>query len=166
MYGSWAMGTVLYGEVIDKYFLNATFLNATTGIEVRTNCITVMNFLFANYFEIAGVLLLMSVMTVVLGTFLGFHLYIASYNITTNEYFKWRAVRKFHKKETRKYHQALKDGTVRNIPKENDLTRLPEQILLDVDVGCSGPVGEGTLWESHNENGFFNPGPLQKNIYK
>ena len=141
VYGSWAMALVMYGEIIDKNLLNATFFNAVTGAEVQADYIIVFHYLFMRHFQICGVLILMSVMSVMLGIFLGFHLYITSFNMTTNEFFKWRSVQKWHKKEKQKYEKALKEGKVRK-QSSNARASLPKQEVpdVDVDVGCTGPV--------------------------
>ena len=141
IYGSWAIATLMYGIIVDKNLLNATFFNAITGTEVKADYFIVFHYLFMRYFGLCGVLLLMSVMTVMLGSFLGFHLYITSRNMTTNEFFKWKNVRKWHRKETQKYELALKQGkkgtkTIRNFTNNSFF---PEQ-ASDVDVGCAGPV--------------------------
>ena len=138
-YGTWAMALVMYGEIMDKNLLNATFFNAVTGAEVQADYIIVFHYLFMRHFQICGVLILMSVMSVMLGIFLGFHLYITSFNMTTNEFFKWRSVQKWHKKEKQKYEQALKEGKVRK-QSSNAGASLPKQEVPDVDVGCTGPV--------------------------
>lgn len=46
VYGTWAMATVLYGEVLEKDLLNATFFNAVTGAEVEADYIIVFHYLF------------------------------------------------------------------------------------------------------------------------
>ena len=162
IYGSWAMTTVLYGEVVDKNLINATFFNSATGIEVKADYIIVFHYLCMKYFEIIGVLLLMTVMSVCLGAFLGFHLYITARNMTTNEFFKWKIVHKWHKEETRKYQRALKNGTVRKVPTQNG----PDESTSDIDVGCTGPVGEVAASEADADKDTFDPGPIPKNIYK
>jgi hypothetical protein len=161
------MGTVLYGEVIDKNLLNATFFNPASRTEVKGDYIIVMHYLSMRYFEVVGVLLLMSVMGTCLGIFLGFHLYITSLNMTTNEFFKWRAVRKFHKKETRKYQQAFKDGTLTtSTTKTNGNVKLQVESAADVDVGCTGPNGEAVQEKVDDDNEIFYPGLVPTNIYE
>lgn len=156
------MTNVLYGEVVDKNLLNATFFNSATGIEVKADYIIVFHYLCMKYFEITGVLLLMTVMSVCLGVFLGFHLYITARNMTTNEFFKWKAVRKWHKKETRNYQLALKKGTVLKVPIQNG----PDQYTSDINVRCTEPVGEVATSEADEDKHALDPGPIPNNIYK
>jgi len=160
-YGSWAMATLFYGEIKEKDLLNATFFNAVTGAEVEADYIIVLHYLFGRHFQIFGVLLLMSVMAVVLGIFLAFHLYITSRNMTTNEFFKWRSVRRWHKKEKLKYQQALKDG---KIGLKSDAGTSTKQ-LPDGDVGCTGPVSAESMSDEIRDDDVIDPGPMPENIY-
>mmetsp|Transcript_47356 Transcript_47356/g.100631 ORF Transcript_47356/g.100631 Transcript_47356/m.100631 type:complete len:416 (+) Transcript_47356:165-1412(+) len=160
-YGAWAMAGVMYGKVVEKDLLNATFFNAVTGAEVKADKIIVFHYLFARHFPICGVLLLMSVMSVVLGIFLGFHLYITSRNMTTNEYFKWRSVKRWHKREKKKYEQALKDG--KNGSKSN-VAILSKQVP-DGDVGCTGPLDSESSSDVIAHHDILDPGPMPSNIY-
>lgn len=161
------MGTVLYGEIVDKKLLSATFYNAATGLQVQSDYFIVMHYLCMRHFEIVGVLLLMTVMSAFLGAFLGFHLYITSVNMTTNEFFKWRAVRKFHRKETKRYQKALKSSTVQSSTQKNIAVQaLANQSVSDVDVSCTGQVEEEAPSKIDENDEIFDPGPMPKNIYK
>lgn len=160
-YGTWAMTTVMYGEVLEKDLLNATFFNAVTGAEVEADYFIVFHYLFARHFQICGVILLMSVMSGMLGIFLSFHLYITSRNMTTNEFFKWRSVRKWHKKEKRKYEQALKNG---KFGKKSNAGMVSKHIP-DGDVGCTGPMSGDPASDVIAEDEIIDPGPMPENIY-
>ena len=162
IYGSWAMASVLYGEVLDKNLLNATFFNAITGAEVQADYIIVFHYLFMRYFQISGVLLLLTVMSLMLGIFLGFHLYITSRNMTTNEFFKWRSVKKWHKKERQKFQDALKDKS--RSPKSDIRATLAKQVP-DGDVGCTGLTDKSQTRELEDDD-IIDPGEMPKNIYE
>ena len=162
IYGTWAMASVLYGEVLDKNLLNATFFNAVTGAEVQADYIIVFHYLFMRYFQISGVLLLMSVMSLMLGIFLGFHLYITSRNMTTNEFFKWRSVKKWHKKERQKFQESLK--AKKRSPKSNIRASLAKQVP-DGDVGCTGLTDKSQTGELEDDD-IIDPGEMPKNIYE
>lgn len=84
-YGSWAVFRILYGEVMEKNLLNATFINAKTGEEVSADSFIVFHYLYMRHLQLCSIFILMSVMAIVLGIFLCFHLYISSKNMTTNE---------------------------------------------------------------------------------
>jgi hypothetical protein len=85
IYGSWAVYQVLYGEIVSKDLMNATFFNAVTGVEVKADYWIVFHYLYIRYMPLCSIFILMAVMACVLGIFLGFHLYITSKNMTTNE---------------------------------------------------------------------------------
>lgn len=170
IYGSWAMGTLLYGEIIDKDLLNATFNNdALCGVfrcggdEGKASYVVVFHYLFRRHMQIVGVLLLMLFIVGCLGVFLGFHLYISSQNMTTNEYYKWREVKKKHDKLTERYIKALKDGTAHNIA-SNRKPVFEKTISDDVDVGCMGPAVN--LQRNNDEDLIYDPGPMPENVYK
>ena len=89
-------------------------------------------------------------------------LYITSYNRTTNEDGKWTDIRKWHKKQQKKYKEAVKKGLVK--PSSNDestTTAAPE--LKDGDVSCTG--GGSSIAPGGDQPEYFDPGPLPKNIY-
>ncbi|KAL7541955.1 hypothetical protein ACHAXR_011383 [Thalassiosira sp. AJA248-18] len=158
-YGTWAMWKVIYGEILDKDLLNAKFFNAVTGAEVEADYIIVFHYVFARHFQICGVILLMSVMSVMLGIFLAFHLYITSCNMTTNEFFKWRSVKRWHKKEKLKYEQALKDG--KNNTKINAGVLSKQVAPDDGDVGCTGPVASEPSSDAISDDDIIDPGKFE-----
>jgi len=155
------MARVLYGEIVEKKLFSATFFNAVTGEEVQADKIVVFHFLFARHFQICGVLMLMSVMAVMLGIFLAFHLYITSQNMTTNEFFKWRSVRRWHKKEKLKYKHTLKDGNLKTASNADTMSKQ----VPDGDVGCTGPVTAESSLQVIDDDEVIDPGPMPKNIY-
>eukprot|EP00956_Cyclotella_meneghiniana_P014906 scaffold22587_cov70-Cyclotella_meneghiniana.AAC.3 len=141
------------------------WLNQATGDEVKADYFIVLQYLSMRHFEIVGVLLLMSVMSVFLGIFLVFHLYITACNMTTNEFFKWRAVEKFHKKEKKRYQEALKDGKVKPVTKNGSAKTALADHSSDTDVGCTGPLSNATLKDGENSKEIFDPGLMPRNIY-
>ena len=157
-YGTWAMTSIMYGIVMEKDLLNATFFNAITGAEVEADYIIVFHYLFARHFQICGVILLMSVMAIVLGIFWGFHIYITSCNMTTNEFFKRKSVKRWHKKETARYEQALKEGKIgtkkNNANKSGELSKQ----VPDGDVGCTGPTNSDPSPTVPVDEDIFDPG--------
>jgi hypothetical protein len=160
-YGTWVMASLMYGEILDKDLLNATFFNASSGVEVKADYVIVFHYLFMRHFHIAGVLLLMFVMGVTLGMFLGFHIYITSLNMTTNEYFKWRSVKKWHKKERQKYLAAMKNGMT---VKKSDPTLLSRQVQ-DGDVGCVGTSAGEPPSDIITDDVILDPGECIRKVF-
>ncbi|KAL3800172.1 hypothetical protein HJC23_001093 [Cyclotella cryptica] len=141
VYGSWAMAAVLHGDAVDKKLLDPTFLNADNDTDLKIDYIAVLRYFCKEYPQIMCVLLLMTVVSVILGIFLCFHLYITAQNMTTNEFFKWRQVKQWHKKETQKIQLALKYGKVKSVFNGNGAkSGLRHLSNSDVDVACTGPL--------------------------
>jgi len=177
--GMCVYGTVLTyhmfnGEVQDRDLLNAVFYNAETGEEVQADFWVVSHFLFMKHFQLCAVFILMGAMSLVLGLFFLFHLYMASKGMTTNEYYKWRQVKKWHKKETHKFMKAVVEGRMEDARLKNSSQKEPVGMgeMPDVDVGCVGPINSGTKSSSEDEQrsnnantDIMDPGPFPKNIY-
>jgi hypothetical protein len=161
------MATVLYGEVVDKKFLGAKVLNAANDSEFKIDYVVILRYLCKEYAQIVCVLMLMTVVSVILGIFLGFHLYITACNMTTNEFFKWRQVKQWHEKETQKFRKALTYGKVENVSNDNDEKSGVHHISTsEIDVGCTGPVEEVAVVEKDDIKGISDPVPMPKYIYE
>ena len=181
VYGTIIIGKCFYGEILDHDLLNATFYLASTGEQVTASKVVVLQYLMARHFALAGVFIMMSVMGLVLSLFLGFHLYITAVGMTTNEWYKWKQVRKWHASAKKEYDRAVKEGREVN-------TKEAKIMVVDQgDVGCTGPAdsslkpkpGDGyassskaeddsfyrTENEEKDEESISNPGPFPTNIY-
>lgn len=94
--------------------------------------------------------------------------YVTSNFIIYNQFFKWKSVRKWHKKEKQKYEESLqyKDAAV-NSRASNNPSLVPGE-LSDVDVGCTGPRGEllRNSAPSLADSEVLDPGMLPTNIYE
>lgn len=161
------MATVLYGEVVDKKFLDARFFNATHDSEFKVDYVMILRYLCKEHIQIVGILLLMTLTSAILGFFLGFHIHITACNMTTNEYLKWKQVQQWHKKETQKFQEALKYG---NVPcKSNDRDEksvIRHLSTSEVDVARTEPVEEVAVFGKDDTKGIFDPGPMPKHIYE
>ena len=178
VYGTVVTWTLFVGEVQDKDLLNAIFYNGKTGQEVKADFWVVMHYMIMKHFELSAVLVLMGAMSIVLVLFFGFHMYMMANGMTTNEFYKWRQVRKWHKVEKSRYERALKEG---KIQLHSSSAKGAMKELSDVDVGCVGPVNNpatGTVEtetetetseESDNKDrvspSIIDPGPPPVNIY-
>ena len=179
-YGSYVTANLFIGEIHEKRLWNAVFFNAATGEEVLVDWIILAHFLFAQHMCVGAVLVLMTCMTIALGLFLSFHLYLLFQNMTTNEYYKWKAIRKWYKQESTKYDEylqkggtPLKPGTSIPIDSATDNATNSSQSPVDMNddnqVGCTGPstVTTSTTTKTVNvdEDDIMNPGPKPENIY-
>ena len=72
------------------------FFDRVTGEEHYGSIWIISQYLFARHLIEAAVLLLMGVMGIALGLFLGYHIYLTSYGLTTNESFKWGTFTQVH----------------------------------------------------------------------
>ena len=92
-----------------------------------------------------------------------FQIYITSLNQTTNEAGKWSDINQWYKSQKKKYNEALKKGLV-SPEKTAKLTEAPD--LRDNDVTCTGASKQQSQQEpSGQEQNYFDPGPVPKNIY-
>jgi len=98
----------------------------------------------------------MSVMSIALTLFLGYHIWLTSRGLTTNESYKWAQVKRWHQRELKRYQQAIKEGKV--IPKEDP----SKPVVSDGDVTCTQGTG---LEAQEPEDAIYDPGPPPVNIY-
>ena len=145
------MTTLLYGEIVDKDLMNSTFHNEVLcsffqcgGDERVASYVVIFHYLFRKNPQIVGVLLVMVFVVGCLVVFLGFHLYITSQNMTTNEYYKWKKIRK---RSDKNEYQVFKNGA--NIRgQENCIKRA--SIVSDeskVDFSSTKPVKNDAVSE-------------------
>lgn len=182
LYGTIIVGRCFYGEIIDLDLLNATFYLAATGEEVQASKIVVLQYLMARHFALAGVFLMISVMGLVLAAFLGFHLYITAFGMTTNEWYKWRQVRKWHASAKKKYDRAVKEGRAVDEkeadivvvdpgdgdPVYDDSSGSTKDKHEDYDASCADDKDNGKETAQQGEEEIetiSNPGPFPSNIY-
>ena len=110
IYGAYILGELFLAEIAEQKLFEVTFYNVRTKEEFKANWNVVAQFLFMHHTFEAGIFIVMVVMSIVLGAFLGFHAYLASFGMTTNESDKWNQVRGWHKEHLRKYRDAVKKG--------------------------------------------------------
>jgi len=135
-YGSSVIFWILKGDVDDKHLFEATFFNAATGEEVAPTLAVVVHWVIHRHTYLSAVLLLLSVMGLVLSGFLSFHSYLIFNNMTTNEYFKWREVQKWHKDITNEYRRSLKYRQQENTTnKKGAVTKTCSETLSFGDKG-------------------------------
>mmetsp|Transcript_10865 Transcript_10865/g.16424 ORF Transcript_10865/g.16424 Transcript_10865/m.16424 type:complete len:435 (-) Transcript_10865:115-1419(-) len=178
-YGTVLTWGLFVGEIEDRDLFNAIFFNGKTGVEVKADFWVVTHYMFMKHFWLSGVWILMTSMSVVLFLFLGFHLYIAANGMTTNEFYKWRQVKKWYKREKSRYEKALKEGKKLSTKpsskgEHGSSNGGMKDLTNDVDVGCIGPINNNTVSEKQEEQKeqteeektvLMDPGPPPVNIY-
>jgi hypothetical protein len=148
VYGTLLLIKLFAGEIEDKQLFQVTFFDKASGKEYPADKWVVFQYMFHRHMYAAGVLTIMAVMSLTLAGFLGYHGYITSIGMTTNESYKWAEVRKWHKSRVKNYQeylkqqQLLKDGSPASESGQQQQQHVPQ------------PVEE-----------VEDPGPMPKNIY-
>ena len=180
-YGTYVCIALFHGHIRDERLLEITFFDRSTGEEFKATWFVVAQYLFARKMPECAVLIIMLVMGIALGGFLGYHCYLTTLNLTTNESQKWGDVQSWYKKEMKKYKEAVKRGDVKP-PKDASLSKQssegPKVDLSDGDVNCTGGTTESSSSQKANptddkdtpspsssQQTLMDPGPLPKNIY-
>jgi palmitoyltransferase len=192
-YGAVAAGLILYGRVVKEDLFSIRFYNMQSREYVPASYYVVGSYLTRDDgIYIVGLLLLSGVMGLVMWAFLGFHVYLVSVGKTTNEFFKWQDLKRWHKRATANYKAAKegKNGWVAGKPfdlKSADykMTGVTQEMVdnfesimqQDKDVGCVGATtaaaaeGEEKKVEGNGGEGAAksyiceDPGPYPLNIY-
>eukprot|EP00978_Attheya_sp_CCMP212_P023598 scaffold72645_cov50-Attheya_sp.AAC.2 len=162
-YGTLVVGQLFRGLIVDKQLLTATFVDRRTGRPVPTNWFIVIQYLMHRHLYLSGVFALMAVMGFVLFLFLSFHLHLVCRNMTTNEYYKWKHVRDWHKNATKAYQKALKEGKVKPQGVASSSTVDHSEELTNVT--CIGADAPSAPTPNKQKDAILNPGPLPANIY-
>ena len=166
IYGFVICGYLFLDEVKEKRLWEVTFYNAATNTKFSADLWIVMQFLVQRNQMLSSVFFLMGVMVITLGMFLGYHCWITSRGMTTNETFKWSELKQWHQRETKIFNEAVKAGLV--IHNTISITK-PE--LGDGDVTCTGAASKKEnevkeeVVEEQERPPVSNPGPMPTNIY-
>eukprot|EP00541_Cyclophora_tenuis_P009959 CAMPEP_0116542932 /NCGR_PEP_ID=MMETSP0397-20121206/1282_1 /TAXON_ID=216820 /ORGANISM="Cyclophora tenuis, Strain ECT3854" /LENGTH=204 /DNA_ID=CAMNT_0004066979 /DNA_START=354 /DNA_END=966 /DNA_ORIENTATION=- len=127
----------------------------------------------------------MTVMSITLGMFFVWHVWIASRGMTTNECAKWDQVQKWHKKQKTRYEEAIQEGlvttaTVVTTTTTTTTTTTPSSSSMlptipdNGDVTCTGaaslPKQQQQQQQDENKQqqklpALVDPGKMPKNIY-
>ena len=105
---------------------------------------------------------LMVTMCFVLGAFFSFHLWLTAKNMTTNEFYKWKDIKAWHKETNVKYQQALRSGAIRA---DEGLTMASGLTYYQMKSDSVKRDEERGGNESANDDIIINPGPMKSNAY-
>jgi palmitoyltransferase len=159
VYGTFVLTHLFLGEVYEKELHTAVFFNRSTGEENQGSWSIIAQYLFARHLVEAAVLMLVSVMGIALGMFLGYHVWLTSRGLTTNESFKWGEVQKWYKTEVRRYEDAVKNGQVVTDGDPN------KPVVSDGDVTCVGGGAKASDPKKAVIPIIRHPGPKPVNVY-
>jgi hypothetical protein len=162
VYGSTISILLFRGEISDKHLFELTFFDRNSGKEFKATWFVVTQFLFVRRMPEVSVLAVMFVMAIALGGFLGYHCWLTSVNMTTNEAQKWSDVKDWYKKARKSYKEAVKNGEYKPEAKTQAAKALD---LKDGDVTCTPRVSLSQPSKQQEETLILDPGPFPENIY-
>lgn len=141
-YGSVIMFQLLWGKIFESRLLTTVLMRRLIAFAYVLSCHLIMS----------GLFLFLVGMSLFLTSFLGFHLYIISKGMTTNEFMKWREIKEMVKDANRRSMQE------RNSGKRND------NGLTSPRIG-NGFAGDQDVEEANKSKGAFTPINIPRNIY-
>mmetsp|Transcript_22110 Transcript_22110/g.29153 ORF Transcript_22110/g.29153 Transcript_22110/m.29153 type:complete len:387 (-) Transcript_22110:53-1213(-) len=168
-YGFSIVSRLFWGMMLNSSLLTPTFMRQV---------IVLVYIMVTEHIILACVNVFMFIMSVLLLAFLGFHLYIISNNMTTNEYFKWRKVWKWYEWESKRQSQSLSSSSGKAILKSEvnvsssssvaiqHRSKIFDTVVADGthDEEVAGSTTLNTR-KDNTENTIINPGTIPKNIY-
>ena len=92
------MTSLLIGKVKDEKLFDVTFVDESTGVEFDADFYSILAYILKENVGLCMINILACVMGLVLLGFFGYHLYLISQGQTTNESFKWSALKSVQKK--------------------------------------------------------------------
>ena len=159
VYGAIILGYLFQSEINKLKIWDVMFINRANGEEFHASPYVIFQYLFQRFPLHSALLLMFLVLGFVMILFLGYHLWITSRGMTTNEASKWSQVRQWYKAELKRYNKAVKEGHM--VVKKEQST----PTVIDGDVTCLGAKTEQTTEERKEMQQICHPGPMPKNIY-
>jgi palmitoyltransferase ZDHHC4 len=174
-YGSYVLGRLFYNEIRIRNLLQVTFFDRASGREVPSSLSVALQYLFYKYLNESIVLVVLVVMSITLTLFLGYHIYITSYGLTSNETYKWSQIRKWYRAELQRYQQyqtkvPSTNGRTTTLPSKSTPNE-EENDDDDIDVTCIPPTVAAAATEAHSSSDEYDdgipqhPGPPPVNLY-
>ena len=115
------------------------------------------------YVWIVVAFLLMLTMCFVLGAFFAFHLWLTAKNMTTNEYYKWKEIKAWHKDATAKYQRALRTGAIRA---DGGKTMASGMTYYQIrNKSTERDEEKSSSGDDAKDGIIINPGPMKVNAY-
>jgi hypothetical protein len=163
VYGSAVLYIILRGKAFEA--------QAETGLLSFPSAL-VTSFLWRHVW-ITTALLVMLTTTALLGSFFAFHMWLIYKGLTTNEYYKWKAIRVWHKEATKTYQSALKNGIIVESSSSSEgggggqhsssvNTCYDDEEKNNNDNDKNGAIDPHSSGDSSS---ILNPGPMPQNKY-
>jgi hypothetical protein len=105
-YGTYCLSMLFYGELVEKQLWHATFFDRYSGMEVPSSHWILFQYLMQIHFAECSIGLITVVMSFALGLFFGYHAWLTSRGLTTNESSKWDAINRWHRQQTKQFRNA------------------------------------------------------------
>ena len=153
-YGTYVVGYLFYGLILKQHLLDATFFDRYSGEQIKATKWIIFQYLFNTRFCESGLLAIMSVMMVALGVFLIHNAWLTSRGLTFNESIKWDLVKKWHKKEMKRFNNAVQKKKGNASAQDGDAT-----------CTASDDATAGDEPFEHDDDIPYYPGPPPVNIY-
>jgi palmitoyltransferase ZDHHC4 len=168
IYGSFVIGLLFYGEILQHNLLYITFFDRYTGEEITATKYIVFQYLFHKLLLEAAVWVIATVMGVALALFLAYHAWLTSRGLTTNESYKWGQVLQWYKRALREYNDAVQQGLnpVEHSNAPNSATREAIPIHPADEANETSNLTDGaSRSDSADAEVIQHPGPPPVNIY-
>lgn len=144
-YGAWLCVAVIRQEISRRGLWTLSFEGGKRGVPstLATDWRLLIRFVAYHFSPLATLALFLVILAIMLGAFLGYHLWMIKQGVTTNETFKWDQVRRIHRR-------AVRAGETAEAPKGEEQGGTADEGVKadgfafdddDRDVGCVGPVG-------------------------
>ena len=109
-YATYVTFYVMFSEVYDQQLFSKTFVNMATRTEHKATPLMIFKYIAYRQLPMTLLCVLAFVMGLAILGFLIYHLYLVYTGVTTNESFKWKNIRSFHRKLQDAHDRYLKTG--------------------------------------------------------
>ena len=162
IYGSYVLGNLFFGLILENRLMEVTFVDRYSGEEIKATKYIILQYLFSTHLLEAGLLAIMSVMSIALGLFLCYHAWLTSRGLTSNEAYKWAQVKAWYKREMKRFNDAVKNEESKASTRKPKKGPASKSVVTDGDGTADVPVEQ---YEDDDKERAYYPGPPPVNIY-
>lgn len=105
-YGTYVVSRLFYGEISRNNLWNAVFFDRFSGEEIPSSNWILFQYMMQSHFPECSVWLILIAMSIALLLFLLYHVWLTSRGLTTNESYKWDAIRQMHRLQRKKFRNG------------------------------------------------------------